>query len=41
MEGLVEDKKKLHLLEEDFYMKDDDPEFLYAYAFTTDDESEK
>ena len=41
MEGIVEDKKKLHLLEEDFYMKDDNPEFLYAYAFTTDDETEK
>lgn len=41
IEGLVEDKKKLHLLGDDFYMKDDNPEFIYAYVFTTEDEREK
>jgi len=41
MKGVVEDKKELGLLDEKFYMKDDKPEFLYAYAFTTDDEKGK
>ena len=41
LKGVVEDKKKLGLLDEKFNMKDDKPEFLYAYAFTTDDEKGK
>lgn len=41
MKGIVEDKKELGLLDKKFYMEDDKPEFLYAYAFTTDDEKGK
>ena len=41
MKRVVEDKKQLGLLDKEFNMKDDNPEFLYAYAFTTDDEKGK
>ena len=41
MKGLVENKKKLHLLGADFHMSDDNPEFLYAYAYTSEDKTEK
>ena len=41
LKGVVEDKKKLGLLDEKFYMEDDKLEFLYAYVFTTDDEKGK
>lgn len=41
MKVVVEDKKELGLLDKKFFMKDDKPEFLYAYTFTTDDEKGK
>lgn len=39
MKGVVEDKKKMHLLKDDFHVGDDEPEFLYAYSFSTEDKT--
>ncbi len=37
MKGVVEDKKDYHLLSENFKLSDNDPEFIYAYSFKSDD----
>ena len=39
MKGVVEDKKKMHLLKDDFHVGDGAPEFLYAYSFSTEDKT--
>lgn len=41
MKKVISDKKDLKLLDDNFTVSDAEPEFIYAYAFTTDDEKIK
>ncbi|MBR5983467.1 MAG: hypothetical protein IK025_07080 [Bacteroidales bacterium] len=41
MKKVISDKKKLELLNDNFIVSDAEPEFIYAYAFTNDDEKMK